>query len=127
MMFSIFSAFLLAFATAAPVHPVELLAWSPTILCPTQFTIWPRGSTQTVTWETDNIPEEKLNSTGLLLLGYMANNSENLDIKHPLAVNFPIINGEVTVTVPENATVRGNAIVVLFGDSGNASPEFAII
>ncbi|KAG1872398.1 hypothetical protein DFJ58DRAFT_652151 [Suillus subalutaceus] len=126
-MFSIFSAFLLAFATAAPVHPVELLAWSPTILCPTQFTIWPRGSTQTVTWETDNIPEEKLNSTGLLLLGYMANNSENLDIKHPLAVNFPIINGEVTVTVPENATVRGNAIVVLFGDSGNASPEFAIV
>ncbi|KAG2037794.1 hypothetical protein BDR03DRAFT_863160 [Suillus americanus] len=125
--FSIFSAFLLAFATAAPVHPVELLAWSPTILCPTRFTIWPRGSTQTVTWETDNIPEEKLNSTGLLLLGYMANNSENLDIKHPLAVNFPIISGEVTFTVPDNATVRGNAIVVLFGDSGNASPEFAIV
>ncbi|KAG1822875.1 uncharacterized protein BJ212DRAFT_1263479 [Suillus subaureus] len=126
-MFSIFSAFLLAFATAAPVHPVELLAWSPTILSPTQFTIWPSGSTQTVTWATNNIPEEKLNSTGLLLLGYMENNSENLDIKHPLAVNFPIISGGVTVTVPENATVRGNAIVVLFGDSGNASPEFAIV
>lgn len=126
-MFSILSAFLLAFATAAPIHPVELLAWSPTILCPTHFTMWPRGSTQTVTWATDNIPEEKLNSTGLLLLGYMENNSENLDIKHPLAVDFPIINGEVTITVPENATVRGNAIVVLFGDSGNASPEFAII
>ncbi|KAG1748752.1 hypothetical protein EDB19DRAFT_1630045 [Suillus lakei] len=126
-MFSIFSAFLLAFATAAPVHPVELLAWSPTILCPTQFTIWPRGSTQTVTWATNNIPEEKLNSTGLLLMGYMENDSENLDIKNPLAVNFPIISGQVSITVPENATVRGNAIVVLFGDSGNASPEFAII
>lgn len=126
-MFSIFSAFLLAFATAAPIHPVELLAWSPTILCPTQFTIWPRGSMQTVTWAIDNVPEEKLNSTGLLLLGYMENNSENLDIKHPLAVNFPIINGEVTFIVPENATVRGDAIVVLFGDSGNASPEFTII
>lgn len=127
-MFSIFSAFLLAFATAAPtVHPVELLAWSPTILCPTGITVWPRGSTQTVTWRTDNVPEEKLNSTGLLLLGYMENNSENLDIKHPLAVNFPIISGEVTIIVPENATVRSDAIVVLFGDSGNASPEFAII
>jgi hypothetical protein len=126
-MFSIFSAFLLAFTTAAPVHPVELLAWSPTILTPTQFTIWPRGSIQTVTWATNNIPEEKLNSTGLLLLGYMANDSENLDIQHPLAVNFPIISGEVTFTVPENATACGNAIVVLFGDSGNASPEFAII
>jgi hypothetical protein len=80
-MFSIFSAFLLAFTTAAPVHPVELLAWSPTILTPTQFTIWPRGSIQSVTWATNNIPEEKLNSTGLLLLGYMANDSENLDIR----------------------------------------------
>lgn len=126
-MFSIFSAFLLAFTTAAPVHPVELLAWSPTILTPTQFTVWPRGSIQSVTWATNNIPEEKLNSTGLLLLGYMANDSENLDIQHPLAVNFPIINGEVTFTVPENATTCVNAIVVLFGDSGNASPEFAII
>jgi hypothetical protein len=59
-------------------------------------------------------------------------------------VNFPIISGEVTFTVPENATACGNAIVVcmyrltfgwmhflcvfsVFGDSGNASPEFAII
>lgn len=125
--FSIFSAFLLAFSTAAPVHPVELLAWSPTILSPIPLTSWPRGSTQTVTWATDNVPAEKMNSTGLLLLGYLENDSENLDIKHPLAVDFPIISGEVAFTVPENATVRSNAIVVLFGDSGNASPEFCIV
>ncbi|KAG2155935.1 uncharacterized protein EDB93DRAFT_1079834 [Suillus bovinus] len=126
-MFAIFSAFLLAFSTAVPIQPVELLAWSPTILTPTHLTSWPRGSTQIVTWATNNIPEEKLNSTGLLLLGYMENDSENLDIKHPLAAEFPITSGEVTITVPENATVRCNAIVVLFGDSGNASPEFAIV
>jgi hypothetical protein len=33
-------------------------------------------------------------------------------LEHPLAVNFPIINGEVTFTVPENATTCINAIVV---------------
>ncbi|KAG2151296.1 hypothetical protein DEU56DRAFT_908155 [Suillus clintonianus] len=126
-LFAIFSALLLAFATAAPVQPVELLAWSPTILCPTRFTMWPQGSTQTVTWATNNIPDEKKNSTGLLLFGFMANDSENLDIQHPLAVEFPITDGMVTITVPENATVRNNAIVVLFGDSGNASPQFAIV
>jgi hypothetical protein len=32
--------------------------------------------------------------------------------EHPLAVNFPIISGEVTIIVPENATVRSDAIVV---------------
>ncbi|KAG2361696.1 hypothetical protein BDR07DRAFT_1408900 [Suillus spraguei] len=126
-MFSTLSAFLLASATAAPVHSVEMLAWSPTILCPSQLTTWPRNSTQTVTWVTSNIPAEKRNSTGLLLLGYMENNSENLDIQHPLAVDFAITDGQVTINVPANATVRNDAIVVLFGDSGNASPQFKIV
>ena len=82
-MFSIFSALMLAMSyvsTAAPVHPVELLAWSPTITCPTALTIWKAGSVETVSWKTDNIPQEKQGSTGLLLLGYEANDSENLDI-----------------------------------------------
>lgn len=82
-MFSLFSALMLAMSyvsTAAPVQPVELLAWSPTITCPTALTIWEAGSVETVSWKTDNIPKEKQGATGILLLGYMANNSENLDI-----------------------------------------------
>ena len=165
MICSLFSALMLAFpylSTAAPVHPVELLAWSPTILSPDEFTVWSCGSVQSVTWRTDNIPEEKQNSTGLLLLGYEENNSENLDIstlifhihvlkslkgnpaEHPLAVNFPLTLGSVSFTVPQNATPRTDAIVVcmyclsfgcahlshavpVFGDSGNASPQFTIV
>lgn len=164
-MFSLFSALMLALsylATAAPVHPVELLAWSPSITSPNALTVWPCGSLQTVSWKTDNIPAEKQNSTGLLLLGYMENDSENLDIstliyhnhlfkllkgnpaEHPLATNFPISLGSVSFTVPQDATPRSDAIVIcmyylsfgcvhtlhavlVFGDSGNASPEFTIV
>lgn len=78
---SLFSALALSrVAIAAPIQPVELLAWSPSIITPDASTVWTSGSAQTVTWKTDNIPAEKQNSTGLLLLGYMENNSENLDI-----------------------------------------------
>ncbi|KAG1745904.1 uncharacterized protein EDB91DRAFT_1049691 [Suillus paluster] len=129
-MFSIFSGLMLALsyvATAAPVQPVELLAWSPAITSPTSETVWACNSMQTVFWATNNVPEEKKNSTGILLSGFIANNSENLDIYHPLATGFPIIAGQVSFLVPQNATPRDNAIVVLFGDSGNASPQFKIV
>ncbi|KAH7885263.1 hypothetical protein F5I97DRAFT_1928664 [Phlebopus sp. FC_14] len=128
-LFSLFSALLLAVSylvSAAPVQPVELLVWSPTITSPKLGDVWLTGSTQNVTWLIDDIPDEKKNSTGLLLLGYFANNSENLDIKHPLASGFPIAWGWVDITVPTNLTRRDNYTVVLFGDSGNASPAFTI-
>ncbi|KAG1720508.1 uncharacterized protein EDB91DRAFT_1064839 [Suillus paluster] len=112
-------------ATATPIYTVELLAWSPTIISPTLMTVWERNSTQTVLWETNNIPEEEQNSTGLLLLGYMENMSENLDIEHPLAANFPIVDGQVSITVPQNCDASRQCYC-LFGDSGNASPEFVI-
>ncbi|OAX38766.1 hypothetical protein K503DRAFT_800197 [Rhizopogon vinicolor AM-OR11-026] len=128
-MFSLVSALMLALsyvAIAAPLAPVELLAWSPTITCPAAGARWGRGSVQIVSWKTDNIPEEKQNSTGILMLGYLENKSENLDIKNPLAFDFPISSGSVSFTVPQNTSARSNAIVVLIGDSGNASPQFTI-
>ncbi|KAG6334255.1 hypothetical protein ID866_4830 [Astraeus odoratus] len=127
---SLLSVFLLAFSymtNAAPVQPVELLVFSPNITSPNGQTVWFTGSKQNVTWETDNIPDEKKNSTGLLLLGHQTNNSENLDIHNPLATQFPISLGYVEITVPQGLENRTDYIVVLFGDSGNACPEFTII
>ncbi|KAL4069881.1 hypothetical protein V8B97DRAFT_1872028 [Scleroderma yunnanense] len=126
---SLFSAFVLAIsylAHAAPVKPEELLAFSPSIFYPTAGVVWPAGSVQNVTWRTDNIPDEVKNSTGLILLGYQTSDSENLDIKRPLASSFPITAGFVQFTVPSDLVYRTNYIVVLFGDSGNASPQFTI-
>ncbi|KAH7919240.1 hypothetical protein BV22DRAFT_1041110 [Leucogyrophana mollusca] len=127
---TIFSAFLMAasaIVSAAPVQPVELLVFSPTLTSPKAGDIWTCGQKYNVTWETDNIPEEKQNATGLILLGYLYNNSENLDIHHPLGANFLLTDGYYEVTAPQNATPRVDYTVVLFGDSGNASPEFAIM
>ncbi|KAI6030919.1 hypothetical protein F5J12DRAFT_955231 [Pisolithus orientalis] len=128
-LFSFFVAvFFSVFARAAPVttQPVELLVFSPTITSPTAGIVWITNTKANVTWLTSNIPAEKQNTTGLLLLGYEANNSENLDIYHPLASQFPLAQGWVEFTVPSNLTYKNNYIVVLFGDSGNASPQFTI-
>ncbi|OCH86865.1 hypothetical protein OBBRIDRAFT_796737 [Obba rivulosa] len=113
-------------ATFIPVAPKEDIVFSPHITEPTAGQIWPVGTNQTVTWDTSAIPAEGANQTGLLLLGYQANDSENLDISHPLAAGFPISAGEINITVP-NVTMRTDYIVVLFGDSGNVSPQFTIM
>ncbi|EIN12913.1 hypothetical protein PUNSTDRAFT_82382 [Punctularia strigosozonata HHB-11173 SS5] len=131
MMFKSFAAVLFAAAglvAATPiVHPTEDIVFTPTITDPTAVTTWAVGSNQTVTWDTSKIPAEAQNSTGVLLLGYQQSDddSEHLDIAHPLAAQFPISAGSVAVTVP-NVTTRNDYIVVLIGDSGNKSPKFTI-
>ncbi|TFK52472.1 hypothetical protein OE88DRAFT_1698300, partial [Heliocybe sulcata] len=105
---------------------IELIVYSPTITSPKAGAIWTANTTETVKWDVSDIPAEKENSTGLLLLGYLENNSENLDIAHPLATDFPIKSGTVNFTVPANLAKRDDYIVVLFGDSGNKSPSFTI-
>ncbi|KDQ62523.1 hypothetical protein JAAARDRAFT_701189 [Jaapia argillacea MUCL 33604] len=115
-----------AHSSPTPAAATELIVYSPPITSPTAGQIWPKGSIQTVTWDTSNIPSEKENSTGLLLLGYEQNGSENLNIAQPLASGFLLSTGSVQVTVP-NVVTRFDYIVVLFGDSGNTSPEFTIL
>ncbi|TBU29935.1 hypothetical protein BD311DRAFT_796293 [Dichomitus squalens] len=101
--------------------------FSPSVTSPTAGEVWTVGSVQTVTWDTSNIPAANQNQTGLILLGSVEDGStdEHLDIENPLASNFPIRGGAVNVTVPQVAT-RDDYVVVLFGDSGNASPKFTI-
>ncbi|EED86010.1 predicted protein [Postia placenta Mad-698-R] len=99
--------------------------WSPDITSPGLLSVWTVGANETVTWDPSKVPQSNINDTGLLLLGYQENGSENLDISTPLATGFPISAGQVSLTVP-NVTERHDYIVVLFGDSGNASPIFTI-
>ncbi|KAL5482531.1 hypothetical protein ACEPAI_9125 [Sanghuangporus weigelae] len=105
--------------------PVVNIVYNPMITYPTAGVVWTVGERKTITWKTDEIPEELRNSTGTILLGYNEDNSENLDIAHPLATGFNLTDGQVNVTVPVKSA-RSDYIVVLFGDSGNASPEFTI-
>ncbi|KAI0301171.1 hypothetical protein B0F90DRAFT_1618339, partial [Multifurca ochricompacta] len=97
---------------------------SPHITNPTRSTVWKVGDKVTVTWDNSTIPPPG-NFTGQLLLGFLTSDSENLDVSNPLATSFPLSSGAVQITVPD-VQFRTNYIVVLFGDSGNASPQFTI-
>ncbi|KAK0503970.1 hypothetical protein EDD18DRAFT_1131565 [Armillaria luteobubalina] len=124
---ALFSAFLFAVTIAYPASkPQELMVWSPAITSPTSSTNWYTGTFHNVTWETDGMPEEVKNTTGLLLLGHQSNGSENLDINHPLANKFLLSQGWVLCTMPNDTEPRSDYMVVLFGDSGNTSPPFNV-
>ncbi|KAF8192125.1 hypothetical protein BJ912DRAFT_962909 [Pholiota molesta] len=100
---------------------------APKITSPNAGSVWPVGSTQTVTWDTSNFPpvSQITNIMGKVILGQDANNSLNLDFDHPLAQNFNLTDGSVQITVPTVAPAD-NYLIVLFGDSGNTSPDFSI-
>ncbi|KAI0322412.1 hypothetical protein OF83DRAFT_1037844, partial [Amylostereum chailletii] len=107
--------------------PTSNVVVTPTILSPAGDETYSVGSVQTIIWDTSKIPSEAQNYTGEVLLGYSETNSssENLDIEHPLAVGFPLSAGQVNYTVPD-VEDRTTYFLVLLGDSGNKSPEFAI-
>ncbi|EIW81344.1 hypothetical protein CONPUDRAFT_82328 [Coniophora puteana RWD-64-598 SS2] len=115
---------LASLANAIPVGTRDVV--DPPITSPNASTVWHAGETQTVTWSTDNLPSQQTTSTGMLVLGYQFNNSENLMLDSPLATGFQYTDGQAQITVPDVPT-RNDYIVVLFGDSGNASPQFTII
>ncbi|KAI0289170.1 hypothetical protein BC826DRAFT_1032862 [Russula brevipes] len=112
----------LALAQAVLMNPVRLVI-SPHITSPTESTVWHPSDQVTVTWDTSMIPAEG-NFPGMLVLGHPEGDSENLDVDHPLAQDFSLRAGSVGFTVP-GVKPMSNYIVVLFGDSGNASPQFA--
>ncbi|KJA24372.1 hypothetical protein HYPSUDRAFT_200596 [Hypholoma sublateritium FD-334 SS-4] len=64
---------------ASPVSRRDVIA--PTITSPTAASVWPIGTTQTVTWDTSNFPpvSQITNIIGQVILGFEANNSLNLD------------------------------------------------
>ncbi|KAG5644897.1 hypothetical protein DXG03_007449 [Asterophora parasitica] len=101
---------------------------SPPITSPDEHSVWPVGTKQTVTWETKDIPPDSqlTNPNGKVVLGHLGpTGGLNLQLDHPLAENFKLRVGHVEITVPI-VPPRDDYIVVLFGDSGNASPAFAI-
>ncbi|KAI0050994.1 hypothetical protein FA95DRAFT_1535418 [Auriscalpium vulgare] len=116
----------LLFILSAGAAPSKRDIWTPPVTYPKKGTSWSAGDTVTVTWDASNPPSRITNPTGQLLLGYLdSKGSENLDLEHPLAEDFPLSNGKVSFHVP-SVPARSNYIVVLMGDSGNASPTFKI-
>jgi hypothetical protein len=129
----------LTVVVASPTRPPwlrvhELIAYSPPIQSPAVGDKWFIGQQRKIVWDTTRIPPEIWNTTGLILLGRRNTTDENehLDISahllhnpycetgseellglldHPLAKDFPIVQGKINVTVP-NVEPSNDYIVV---------------
>ena len=111
---------LLAFAYALPIAIRDVFV--PPVTSPTTGDQWSIGSQQNVTWDTSDAPESITNRQGQVVLA----KSGLLDVEHPLASGFDILQGWITVTVPD-VTPGDDYTIVLFGDSGNDSGVFSIV
>ncbi|KAJ4483386.1 hypothetical protein J3R30DRAFT_3284270 [Lentinula aciculospora] len=118
--------FVLCFALVALVyaHPISLLArdvFVPEIITPTTGETWVIGDTQSVTWNVSSPPAQITNPVGQILL-----RKGELTQNVTLAGDFSILAGNVSFIVP-SVTPDDDYSIVLFGDSGNFSPEFSIV
>ncbi|KAJ7049033.1 hypothetical protein C8F01DRAFT_1185930 [Mycena amicta] len=109
---------LLASASATPLTPRDVFV--PPILYPHAGTVWTVGQRHNVTWDTSDAPVNITNGKGFIML-----RKAGLTTPVILQNNFNIRLGRIEVTVPW--VVDGSDYqLVLFGDSGNFSPNFTI-
>ncbi|KAL0581177.1 hypothetical protein V5O48_000867 [Marasmius crinis-equi] len=108
---------------ASPLFPRDV--FNPKITVPDASTVWDVGTTQTVKWDPTGLTQDTL--TGMVVLGHIedGDDNEHLMLNPPLAQGFLIKDGQINITVPD-VPGRKDYIVVVFGDSGNASPRFTI-
>ncbi|CAL1705785.1 unnamed protein product [Somion occarium] len=112
-----------AHVSALPLHEDSLEkrdVYVPPVLYPHTGTVWKSGQRHNVTWDISNPPVNITNRIGFILL-----RSGKFSTPVVLAHGFDILLGRIEVTVPLVLT-RSDFSVVLFGDSGNFSPQFQI-
>ncbi|KAI5119403.1 hypothetical protein M0805_005946 [Coniferiporia weirii] len=120
---------LLRLASAVPLttENVRRDVADPPVTTPNSTTVWVVGETQTVVWDTSNLPSQITNTNGTVLLGFIndTTSGEHLMTGSPLATGFDIRSGSVNIVVPD-VEPRTDYIVALLGDSGNISGLFTI-
>ncbi|KAI8340769.1 hypothetical protein BC941DRAFT_418133, partial [Chlamydoabsidia padenii] len=102
---------------------------NPEITYPTAESIWTAGSRQNITWDTEHVVGGPIPNdyTGIIKLGYLDPvDTPNEHLHWELAAGFPLNKGWQVVTLPTDLESRHTYIIVLMGNSGNASPEFTI-
>jgi len=93
----------------------------PPILAPNATTVWAIGSSQNVTWNSTNAPDQISNRASVIL------HKSNPYAVWTLASNFSLLAGSVSIVVPNDVTPQGGYRITLFGDSGDISDEFLIV
>ncbi|OBZ68776.1 hypothetical protein A0H81_11344 [Grifola frondosa] len=114
--------FMLSVVAVVSAIPISIRdVFVPPVTYPHYGTVWKIGQHHNVTWDTSGAPVNITNKFGLVVLA----KGGLEDIDHPLASNFSILDGRVVVKVPD-VTPGNDYAIVLFGDSGNFSPNFTI-
>jgi hypothetical protein len=117
-------AFLLSMTSAIVINP--------TITTPNSGTKWRAGGSFIVKWDTTffdgtgqvPIPE---GATGTIKLGYLEGDDQyNEHLFWDLATGFPLNSGAQRIDLPVELETKTSYIIVLMGNSGNASPKFTI-
>jgi len=109
-------------SSPSPLQLHKRDAFIPKITFPTSATVWQIGETHNVTWDISQAPTNITNQFG----GRIQLRADGHTTFMVLADNFDILLGTYSITVPW--VITGNKYqLVLFGDSGNFSPEFTIV
>lgn len=104
---------------------------NPKINKPDAGTSWRAGQQVTIQWDTTyfdgtgNVPIPD-GYKGAIKLGYLEGDDYNEHLLWDLASDFPLNAGAQSVTLPNDLVTRNGYIIVLMGNSGNASPKFRI-
>ncbi|KAJ7698043.1 hypothetical protein B0H17DRAFT_1051029 [Mycena rosella] len=107
-----------ALAAAMPLEARDV--YVPPVTYPHAGTVWTVGQTHNVTWDKSDPPVNITNKVGRIML-----RKDGLTTPIILQENFSILLGRIEVKVPW-VEDGDDYQIVLFGDSGNFSPEFTI-
>ncbi|EIW74559.1 hypothetical protein CONPUDRAFT_85739 [Coniophora puteana RWD-64-598 SS2] len=109
------------FSLGAVVLARPMDVYAPKVTSPDSDSIWSAGKNYTITWDASSPPKQITNPIGHIILRANGVSWTNTT----LAKGFNITDGTVQVTAPDVPTGTHYS-VVLFGDSGNWSPDFTI-
>lgn len=105
---------------------------NPHITSPSSGTKWRAGGNFIVKWDTtyqdggNDVPIPE-GYKGTIKLGYLEEGDEyNEHLFWDLATDFPLNAGAQRVQLPADLETKTSYIIVLMGNSGNASPKFTI-
>ncbi|KAI9060463.1 hypothetical protein FKP32DRAFT_1632356 [Trametes sanguinea] len=95
--------------------------FTPPVTYPHAGTVWFKGQTHNVTWDTSDAPANITDRFGSRIQLRKGDTTTPLILQQ----NFDILLGRIEVVVPWVLPDTDYSLV-LFGDSGNFSPEFSI-
>ncbi|KAI0632429.1 hypothetical protein C8Q77DRAFT_923677 [Trametes polyzona] len=120
--------YVLILALAAAIVPALCNSVAVSVTLPTKGTVWKVGEAQQIQWDVPALHgASPSNPIARIILGTINPNGRmKLMYETPIASGFPLLGGNVNLTVPSVPTGK-NYIVCVFGSTRDISSPFTII